>query len=72
MKLENDSLSTINGEATIKSQSSPILAISTIASARSGKKSAIATRALMIKTPDVSPMELISLSVSCAKLSKEE
>jgi hypothetical protein len=71
-KSENDSLRIINGEATINNHNNHILAIKTIASARSGKNRAKATQVLMINTHDVSPTEVMSVSVSCAKLSNEE
>lgn len=63
---------TINGEATIYNHSNQILAISTTAKARSGKKSAIATHVLIRKIPEVSEMLETLVSVSCAKLSNEE
>lgn len=72
ISLSNTFLRTKNGDAAIYSQSNPILAISTIASAINGKKSAIASQVLMRKIPDVSPRVETFVSVSCAKLSKEE
>lgn len=65
-------LSIINGDATIYNQSTPILAISTRANAMSGKNRAIATKDLIIKTPEVSHSVVTLASVSCAKLSNEE
>jgi len=62
----------INGDATIYSRSTHILAISTNANAISGKNSAIATSDLMIKIPEVPDAEVILVSVSWAKLSSEE
>ena len=66
------SLMTINGEATIYSRRIPILAINTNAKAINGKKSAIATHALIRKTPDVSHIVVMLESVSCAKFKSEE
>jgi hypothetical protein len=69
--LENVALSTINGEATIYSRKTPILAISTSVSATRGKIKAIATAVLMINIHEVSPIVVVLSSVSCAKLSNE-
>ena len=62
----------INGDATIYSRRTHTLAISTKANAISGKNNAIATSDLMMKTPEVHAVEVILVSVSCAKLSNEE
>lgn len=61
-----------NGDAAIYSQRSPILATNTSASARSGKKSAIAIPVLMINIHDVSQLLVTLVSESSAKFNNEE